>query len=133
MTQYRRSAAGLGYKGIPALIFIALNNYGVGTQSHEEKLLILNKIYGCLRGYLPVIVEGKEFNEKYSEDLQNIADALDDAQIAYAPEFEGLKSSNPDEKAFVKQMLDIYILLIAVTAKSKVIDDQKPNDEEVNF
>lgn len=133
MAQFRRTAAGLGYKGIPALVFIALNNYGVGTQSHEEKLLILNKLYAFLRGYLPVAFDADEFNTKFSGNLKEANEMLMDAIDEYEPSFEGLKQNNPDEKEFVKHMLSIYILLVEIVTTSKIIDDQKPESEEVNF
>jgi hypothetical protein len=133
MAQFRRSAAGLGYKGIPALVFIGLNNYGVGTQLHIEKLTNLDKIYSALRGYLPIVIDRNEFNEIFAAMLKDADNRLQSAYENYDPMYEDVETCNPEEKNFIIEVRAIYILLMEITAKSKIIDDQKPQDEEVNF
>jgi hypothetical protein len=128
---YRRSAQGLGYKGIPALVFIALNNYGVGTQSHIEKLTVLDKCYAALRGYLPMAIEGAEYNKQFKDDMLKADAMLQDAYDSYDPEFEDLETCNPDEKEFLLDLRCVYIQLMDITARSKIIDDVKLEDNTI--
>ena len=64
----RNSIAGMGYVGIPALIFIELNNYGRGTQTYEEKRIILHKIFCYNQSYLRESYAEKKA-EEYNQDL----------------------------------------------------------------
>jgi hypothetical protein len=129
MATFRRSAAGLGYKGIPALVFIALNNYGVGTQSHIEKLTVLDKLYSALRGYLPVVFDGKEYNAQFAADIQKADNLLQGVYELYDPAFEDMETCSPDEKSFLLELRCVYILLMDITARSKIIDEVKMQDE----
>ena len=132
MAQFRRSAAGLGYKGIPALVFIGLNNYGVGNQLHIEKLTILDKIYAGLRVRVPIVIEGEEFNKTFAPLLKDADNRLLAAYESYEPTYEDVETCNPEEKNFIIEMRGIYILLAEIAGKSGIIDDQKPDEEAVS-
>jgi hypothetical protein len=134
MATYRRSAAGLGYKGYPATVFIERNNIGVGTQSYIEQLTHLNKWYSALRSFLPVRFEKdvKYFNKEFSQDLIIADQMLMDAYDEYDPRFEPEERYNPDEADFILTLRNIFIKLDDITARSKIIDDVKTDEEAVN-
>jgi hypothetical protein len=132
----RSSIAGMGYVGIPALIFIELNNYGRGTQSYEEKRIILHKIFCYNQSYLHVMYSDKkpeEYNEMLDPLFGETAQLIAQAREEYKPTFEGLGSCDPDEKEFQKTMDAIFEKLTEIIAESHVIDKQKPGDEEMVF
>jgi hypothetical protein len=118
------------YTGIPALLFFELNNYGRGTQTHLEKMTILEKEYAYIRAYMAALKE-EDFN-KLTEDLTKNKTTLADVaeEIAamnkqYDPRFEGLASCTDDEKAFCHTMRGVFEMLTLITAISKIIDGQQ--------
>lgn len=130
----RNSIAGMGYVGIPALIFIELNNYGRGTQTYEEKRIILHKIFCYNQSYLRIAYEEKkadEYNEKLDPAFAETALLIAKARQEYKPTFEGEITCDSDEKEFQKTMDAIFENLTDIIAMSHVIDKQKPGDEEM--
>jgi len=137
MAAYNRSTSAKGYVGIPALIFIDLTHYGRGTQTYEEKRVILHKIYAYMRGYLPVSYNKDDKIKVYNEEIAPLLDAVSEeigkAREAYKASFEGLKTNDPDEKVFQTLMDGIFERLLEIAAVSKVIDKEKMETEEVIF
>jgi hypothetical protein len=128
--------AGMGYVGIPAHIFIESLNYGRGTQTYEEKRLILHKIYSYLRAYLPVLYDKDNKREDYNENLAPLLDEVsEDIKLAreqYKASFEG-GTCDPDEKVFQGTMDAIFEKEAVIIAVSKVIDKEKMDNMEVIF
>jgi hypothetical protein len=137
MAPGRGSIAGMGYVGIPALIFLELNIYGRGAQTYEEKRVILHKIYSYLRGYLPEAYDKdskrEEYNEKVAPLLDHAADLILTAREQYKPTFEGSRSCDPDEKQFQLTMDSIFEKILEIIAISKVIDKEKMENLEMVF
>ena len=131
----RNSIAGMGYVGIPALIFIELNNYGRGTQTYEEKRLILHKIFCYNQSYLRESYAEKKA-EEYNQDLDPLfaeaAELISQARQEYKPTFEGNITCDSDEKKFQELMDATFEKLTDIIAMSHVIDKQKPDDGEMN-
>ena len=129
--------AGMGYIGIPALIFIESNNYGRGTQTYEEKRVILHKIYSYLRAYLPEFYDKEskriDYNEKVAPLLDNVSEDIRLARDQYKPTFESIKACDPEEKEFQQTMDTIFEKLFEIIAVSKVIDKEKMDNVEVMF
>lgn len=134
MATYNRTASGMGYTGYPARIFFEMTNYGKGTQLHLEKLIILDKWYSHLRAYLPVAFEKHtdDYNKDMAPRLLEVDKKLIDAWDLYKSSFEE-SSCDPDEKQFILFMRAIFITLDEITAISKIIDKQKPENEEMIF
>jgi soluble cytochrome b562 len=137
MASYNRAASGMGYTGYPARIFFEMTNYGKGTQTYEEKRLILHKWYSHLTAYLQ---EQLKTNDQIDDYNNNIAPLLEDvaehirlARKLYKPTFESVMTCDPDEKDFQEVMDGIVERLDVITAKSKVIDKVKPDSEDVTF
>jgi hypothetical protein len=132
MATYNRAASGMGYTGYPARIFFEMTNYGKGTQTHLEKITILDKWYSHLRAYLPVMMEKRtdDYNERFFPALAQVDARLVEAWDSYRPEFESIESCNPDEKGFVLFLRGIFIDLDEITANAKVIDKIKPDEEQ---
>ena len=130
-----RSAYGMGYTGYPARIFFEMTNYGRGTQTHLEKMVILEKWYSHLRAYLPVRYEDKkkteEFKEKVLPLLIDVYKEIEEMNIAYRPGFEGDKKCDDEEKDFTKIMRGVFERLDQITAMSKVIEGQRLDEMEV--
>lgn len=127
----------MGYTGYPARIFFEMTNYGKGTQTYEEKRLILHKWYSHLSAYLQ---EQLKTNEQIEDYNQNIAPLLDEvaehiklARRLYKPTFETIDMCDPDEKDFQEVMDGIVERLDVITAKARVIDKVKPEGEDVIF
>lgn len=136
MVTYNRQAAGMGYVGIPALIFFELANYGRGSQTYEEKRVTLHKIYAYLRAYLPIVYEVRK--ESYLDsgmpDMLNDASArIFQARELYNSTFESLGSCNPDEKKFQTSIDGVFECLSEIVAVSKIIDKEKLVGEDVVF
>jgi hypothetical protein len=129
--------AGMGYVGIPALIFIESNNYGRGTQTYEEKRVILHKIYSYLRAYLPEFYDKDskraDYNEKVAPLLDAVACDILLARDQYKPTFETVKACDPEEKDFQQTMDSIFEKLFEIIAISKVIDKEKMENVEMVF
>lgn len=126
--------AGKQYTGYPAWIFIEVENFGRGTQTHLEKLTILDKWYSHLRAYLPVAMAKKTdklnfYNERLAPLIIKVDDKLREAWNVYHPSMEGLDSCNPDEKEFILFMRGIFIDLDEITAESGIIDKETFADE----
>jgi hypothetical protein len=130
-------SSSLGLTGYPARIFFEMTNYGRGTQTHLEKMVILEKWYSHLRAYLPVLYEkkGDEFNEKkypgvdkpdlhesLSDKINGVYQKIEDMNEAYDPIFEGIATCNTKEKQFCKIMRSVFERLDEITATSKVIE-----------
>lgn len=129
--------AGMGYVGIPALIFIESNNYGRGTQTYEEKRVILHKLYSYLRAYLPEFYDKEskriDYNEKVAPLLDNVSEDIRLARDQYKPTFETIRACDPEEKEFQQTMDSIFEKLFEIIAVSKVIDKEKMDNVEMIF
>jgi len=123
MASYNNSAS-LGLKGYPAHISFEMSNYGRGTQTHLEKMVILEKWYSHLRAYLPVLYEKKTL--EYTKDIApKILDSSEQIELmndTYDPVFESLASCSTKEKEFIKIMRGVYERLDEITAIAKTID-----------
>ena len=130
-----RSAYGMGYTGYPARIFFEMTNYGRGTQTHLEKMVILEKWYSHLRAYIPVRYEDKKKTEEFKEKvLPLLIDAYTEIEAMnkeYDPAFEGIATCSDNEKSFNKVMRGVFERLDQITAMSKVIEGQRLDDEGV--
>lgn len=129
-----RTARGLGYTGYPFLIFLLQLDYGRGTQTHLEKMIILEKWYSKLKAYLPVAFDdnGKratEYNEILAPLIADVSMEIEIMNDKYEPSFEGLSSCNLEEKAFNKIMRGICERLDVITAKSKILDNIRPDED----
>jgi hypothetical protein len=137
MAPGRGSISGMGYVGIPALIFLELNNYGRGAQTYEEKRVILHKVYSYLRGYLPETYDKDskrdEYNDKVAPLLDHTAELILTAREQYKPTFEGSRSCDPEEKLFQLSIDSIFEQLLEIIAISKVIDKEKMENLEMVF
>lgn len=137
MASYNRAASGMGYIGYPARIFFEMTNYGKGTQSYEEKRLILHKWYSHLRAYLAENLKTDADIENYNNEIAPLFDEVSQhirlARELYKPTFESLELCDPDEKEFQEVMDGIVERLDVITAKSRVIDKVKPDGEDVIF
>lgn len=129
----RVSLAQAGYVGYPYRIFLEMTNYGRGTQTHLEKMVILEKWYSHLRACLPVVYEKKEdeFNKDIAPLLEDANKQIEIMNQKYDAGFEGIEHCNPAEKDFIKIMRGVFERLDFITAKTKLIDKQKGDDEEV--
>jgi hypothetical protein len=131
----RISLAQSGYVGYPYRIFLEMTNYGRGTQTHIEKMVILEKWYSHLRACLPVVYEDKkkvdEFNKDIAPMLEDVNNQIEIMNDEYDASFEGIDHCNPKEKDFVLIMRGIFERLDFITAKTRLIDKQKGDDEEV--
>lgn len=123
MVQYNRSSS-LGLTGYPARIFFEMTNYGRGTQTHLEKMVILEKWYSHLRAYLPVLYEKKptDYNALIAPILNDSAEQIEIMNDTYDPVFENLASCSTKEKEFNKIMRGVFERLDVVTATAKVIE-----------
>jgi hypothetical protein len=133
----RTSLAGMGYVGPAAHIFIEIINYGRGTQTYEERRVILHKIYSYLRGYLPEFYDKdskrEDYNIKIAPLLNVVAEDIKTARVQYKPTFETIKACDPDEKDFQETMDIIFERLYEIIAISKVIDKEKMDNVEMIF
>lgn len=125
--------AGKQYTGYPAWVFIEVENFGRGTQTHLEKLTILDKWYSHLRAYLPIVYEKKKDTDGYNATIYPVLSAVDgklkEAYHIYSPSMEGEGSCNPDEKEFILFMRGIFIDLDEITAISGIIDKERFTEE----
>jgi hypothetical protein len=128
--------AGMGYVGIQAHIFVESLNYGRGTQTYEEKRVLLHKIYAWLRAYLPVLYDKDSKREEYNISVAPLLDEVsEDIKLAreqYKASFEG-GTCDPDEKVFQGTMDAIFEKLSVIIAVSKVIDKEKMDNVEMIF
>ena len=135
MATYNRAASGMGYTGYPARIFFEMTNYGKGTQTYEEKRIILHKWYSHLRAYIPETLKSNDDIENYNNNLSplldEVAEHINLARELYKPTFETIDMCDPDEKEFQGVMDGIVERLDVITAKSKAIDKVKPDDDTV--
>jgi hypothetical protein len=131
----------LAPKGYPGQIFVCILRYGYGNQQHIEKMEILHSWYSHLRAYLP-----EKFAKK-QEDYDKVVCGEEDGKKInllnkahseiltlfekYNPLFEG-KSCGDEEKEFIKSLWAVYERLDEITAKSKIIDDMKTDEESFN-
>lgn len=126
---------GPNFSGYPALIFYEMVSYGRGTQSHLEKMVILEKWYSHLRAYLPAMYDRKKKGQEYEEEIAPfLVDASKQIEImneSYDPTFEGIQTCKPEEKTFCLIMRGVYERLDSITAKARVIDGERMEDDEV--
>ena len=128
----------LAPKGYPGQIFVCMLRYGYGNQTHIEKMEILHAWYSHLRAYLPEKFAKKQdeyktviCGEKEGKKTNLLTEAHVEIQTlfkTYNPSFEG-KSCGEDEKLFVLALWAVYEVLDEITAKSKIIDDIKSDEE----
>lgn len=128
----------LAPKGYPGQIFVCILRYGYGNQQHIEKMEILHSWYSHLRAYLP-----EKFAKK-TDDYKNVVCGEEDGKKInlldkaheeiltlfqkYNPLFEGATCEG-DEKAFILSLWAVYERLDEITAKAKIIDDMKTDEE----
>lgn len=128
-----RGMFGQNFTGYPALVFYEMVNYGRGTQSHLEKMVILEKWYSHLRAYLPAMYDKKkqltEYNEKIAPCMIDAYDQIECMNEQYDPAFEGIQTCKPEEKNFCKIMRGVYERLDAITAKAGIISGQHLDDD----
>jgi hypothetical protein len=114
-----------------------MTNYGKGTQTYEEKRVILHKWYSHLRAYIPETLKNNDEIDNYNTTiaplLDDVAEHILLARNLYKPTFESIDLCDPDEKDFQGVMDGIVERLDVITAKSKVIDKVKMPDEEMVF
>ena len=128
----------LAPKGYPGQIFVCMLRYGYGNQTHIEKMEILHAWYSHLRAYLPEKFAKKQdeyktviCGEKDGKKTNLLTEAHTEIQSLfekYDPAFEG-KSCGTQEKKFVLALWAVYEVLDEITAKSKIIDDIKSDEE----
>lgn len=135
MATHNRAASGMGYTGYSAQIFYEMVNYGKGTQTHIEKLTILDKWFSHLRAHLPVFMEKdlENYEKHFFPPLCAVDQKLKIAWEIYSPTMEGMNSCNPDEKEFILFMRGIFIDLDEITANSKIIDKEQLKEEAIRF
>jgi hypothetical protein len=108
----------------PAHISVEKQRYGFGTQTHLEKMVILEKWYSDLRAYLPELYKGK--SEEYDKEIKALMfQADEDIQTMndkYDPAFESLLTCSPSEKDFNRIMRGVHQCLNEITAKSHILD-----------
>lgn len=129
----------LAPKGYPGQIFVCMLRYGYGNQTHIEKMELLHSWYSHLRAYLPVkygaksdeynkILEGGEDGKdrlvRANEELINLFNVYDAA-------FEK-ETCTGQEKEFIKSLWSVYERLDEITARAKIIDDLKTEEEAFN-
>lgn len=133
----RVSLSNMGLVGIPAEILIESVRYGFGTQTYEERRVILHKIYSHLRAYLPVFYDKdnkrEEYNQKIAPLLDSVAGNIAIAREQYKPTFETIRACDPEEKEFQQTLDTIYEQLDEIKAVSKVVDKEKPDNMEMVF
>lgn len=117
-----RRVVGFDY---PAHISVEKQRYGFGTQTHLEKMVILEKWYSDLRAYLPKIYKQYKTEDELKELmvlLKEVDEDIDVMNETYDPTFEGLLSCNPSEKVFNKIMRTVHQRLDVITANSGILD-----------
>ena len=94
MASYNRAASGMGYTGYQARIFFEMTNYGKGTQTYEEKRVILHKWYSHLRAYIPETLKNNDEIENYNKNIAPLLDEVAEhillARDLYKPTFESI-------------------------------------------
>lgn len=140
MARLNNPGSGMGYVGYQARVFYEMTNYGRGTQSHVEKMVILEKIYSHLLARLPVMYGESKKEEDQTFYLTKILPRLEDVYNEievmneyYQPAFEGEQSCSDEEKIFCKIMRGVYERLDQIIAMTHLIDNVKPESEEVIF
>jgi hypothetical protein len=132
----RFTTAGMGYTGIPALIFFELAHYGKEGRTYEEERKTLHKIYGYLKTYVPKVTYAK-YPADYIKDIAPIMqDAYERTRLVrelYDSRYEGLNNCTGDEKKFQEEMDGLFEVLCDIITTSKVIDKVKPEGEEMTF
>jgi hypothetical protein len=124
----------LAPKGYPGQIFVLKLRYGYGTQQLIEKLELLHSWYSDLRAYLPELYSKNdskidEYNTIFAPLLDEVSTEITAAYEKYDGNYEG-QSCDPNEKALLKSMRGIKERLDIITAKSRIIDNLKGEDEE---
>ena len=131
---YRSTRSGLGLFGYPLQIFLMRLDYGRGTQSHLEKMVILEKWYSALKAFLPVFYEDKknipEYNEKISHLITTLSESIEEMNLLYDPSYEGLGTCGQNEKTFLRSMRSVMEQADAITAKAHVIDQIRTGDDD---
>ena len=124
-----------GLFGYPALIFIEINQYGAKEQTYQEMRMRQHKIYSYLRAYLPEIYnkEGKreEYNSEIAPLLDEASTKIEATRTLYKSTFEGVHTWTDDESIFQTALDCSFEHLNVITAKSKVIDNIKPEEDSL--
>jgi hypothetical protein len=133
----RRSIAGMGYVGFQALIFIEFKDYGTQDETYEKLRRKQHKIYSYLKGYLPEFFdkEGKReyYNKEIAPMLDAIAERINETRELYSPLYEGIHTWSEDENKFQISLDGTYEDLVTITAKTKIVDKEKIESEEMTF
>lgn len=124
----------LAPKGYPGQIFVLKLRYGYGSQKIIEKLEILDNWYSDLNAYLPELYskdDGKkdEFNRDYFPLLEDALTEINACYDLYDGVFEE-SSCSQAEKTLLKAMRGVKYRLDRITAKSRIIDNMKTDDDE---
>jgi len=136
MVANRRVSAGMGYTGIPALIFFELAHYGKEGDTYENDRKTLHKIYAYLKTYVPkVAYAGKadDYNRDIQPMMQDAFERTGKIREMYNPRFESSITCTGEEKTFQKEMDGLFEVLSDIITTSKVIDKIKPEGEEMVF
>jgi len=127
-----RGLFGSNFTGYPALVFYEMVNYGRGTQSHLEKMVILEKWYSHIRAYLPAMYDKKKQSEYYDKEIAHLImeafEQIERMNDQYDPTFEGIQTCNMEEKNFCKIMRGVYERLDNITALTGIIAGQHLED-----
>jgi hypothetical protein len=72
-----------------------------------------------------------EFDRDIAPLLLDVNNQIEIMNQCYEATFEGIDHCNPAEKDFIQIMRGVFERLDYITAKTKLIDKQKGDDEEV--
>lgn len=136
MAGTRRVSAGMGYTGIPALIFFELAHYGKDGASYEDDRKTLHKIYAFLKAYIPNITyagKAEDYNKDIAPKIEDAYQRMETLRLLYNSRFESITSCTGEERTFQKEMDGLFEVLSEIIAVSKVIDKIKPEGEEMVF
>jgi len=124
----------MGYVGYPAHIFY-MKIFFNRAENHIERLWILEEWFSDLRAYLPLVFEKtpEDYTALIYPRLEKLDSIVDAAWDAYRSQFEDEQTFDPAELEFVRRCKGILRELDEITAISKIIDKQKPGDEEMVF
>jgi len=132
----------IGLAGYPGYIFLQKIRYGYGHQRYDEKRTILHNWYSALRAYLPGIYRADDASEMYKTKkeeyaqvllplLNDAAEEIKQARLAYKPTFENPELYDPAEAAFEEMLEGIQERLDVITAMTHIIDKGVAgNDDE---
>ena len=119
----------------PAHISVEKQRYGFGTQTHLEKMVILEKWYSDLRAYLPELYKGKpdEYDKEIKDLMFEADDHIKEMNDMYDPVFESLLTCSPTEKLFNAKMRGVHQCLNEITARSHILDRVISSDDGMDI